>query len=145
MACLNLLWQQPMFCLINKIRGIFRVTHLKGTVKQKKLSCCEKRYVSRLAFPLSSSSPLPQFHSLSVSVSILPWRDHPSALRFQDGVALILRPIPSTRDESLEASDNLLHPEATTNLPFLTEELLSRAILRRERPNHASVSHPNLP
>lgn len=41
-----------------------KVTHLKGTVKRKKLSCGEKRYVSRRAFSLSSPLPLPQFHSV---------------------------------------------------------------------------------
>ena len=44
------------------LREHFRVTHLKGTVKRKKLSCGEKRYVSHRAFSLSSSLPLPQFH-----------------------------------------------------------------------------------
>jgi len=64
----------------------FTVTHLKGTVKRKKLSCGEKRYVSRRAFSLSSSLPLPQFHSVSVSVSTAPVTHQDSG---HDGEALI--------------------------------------------------------
>ena len=48
--------------LFNKRQGIYRVAHLKGTVKRKQLSYGEKRYVSCRALSLSSSLPLPQFH-----------------------------------------------------------------------------------
>ena len=44
--------------------GVMRVTHLKGILKQKKLSHGLKQAVSRRAL----SSPLPQFHSVSVPV-----------------------------------------------------------------------------
>lgn len=54
------------------------VTHLKGTVKRKQLSRDEKRHVSRRALSLSSSSPLPQFHSFGVSLHCT---SHPSGSR----------------------------------------------------------------
>jgi hypothetical protein len=69
--------------------GTHRVTHLKGTVKRKQLSCGEKRNVSRRALPLSSSSPLPQFHSFGVSLHCT---SHPSGSR--SSVLLLHDPFP---------------------------------------------------
>jgi hypothetical protein len=56
-----------------------RVTHLKGTVKRKKLSCGEKRKFLAEPFGYLHHLPLPQFHS--VSVSVLDCTSHPSGLR----------------------------------------------------------------
>jgi hypothetical protein len=57
-----------------------RVTHLKAPRQAKKPTHDEKTEFSRRCFlPLSISSPMPQFHSVSVSVPHC--TSHPSGLR----------------------------------------------------------------
>jgi len=60
--------------------GIYGITHLKAPRQAKKPAYDEKTAFSRRCLmPLSISSPMPQFHSVSVSVPHC--TSHPSGLR----------------------------------------------------------------